>query len=381
MALSGTGMQMDALALGWLVLTETDNPFLVGLIASARMAFNFLALFSGAVADRVPRQRLLAIVMFLMTFLSLAMLALLLSGRLEVWHIFALVLTASVVRLFQMPAAQALVADILPEDRLSNGAALTTMGMNLNTVLGPLVGGFLFQAIKPQGVYAVIAILYLSAGILALYVRSSRTSSQSREDSVLKSMLEGLKYVKGQQVLWAMLLLAVILNFTGWPLHTSLMPVFARDVLGQGPTGLGMLMAAFGIGALMGSTGLASVRNIRNAGKWLILSVIIWHATMVVFSASHTFYLSLTILLLTGMAFSSTQVMMLTVILRTVLPEFRGRIMGLRSMAIYSFTFGSMNSGAIAGAWGAPVAANVNAAIGIGLVGLLSLFTPKLRRA
>ncbi|PKB74897.1 MAG: hypothetical protein BZY68_02200, partial [SAR202 cluster bacterium MP-SAtl-SRR3965592-G2] len=248
-------MQMDALALGWLVLTETNNPFLVGLIASARMAFNFLALFSGAVADRVPRQRLLAIVMFLMTFLSLAMLALLLSGRLEIWHIFALVLTASVVRLFQMPAAQALVADILPEDRLSNGAALTTMGMNLNTVLGPLVGGFLFQAIKPQGVYTVIALLYLSAGILALYIRSSRTGSQSREDSVLKSMLEGLKYVKGQQVLWAMILLAVILNFTGWPLHTSLMPVFARDVLGQGPTGLGMLMAAFGIGALIGSTG------------------------------------------------------------------------------------------------------------------------------
>ena len=111
MALSGTGMQMDALALGWLVLTETDNPFLVGLIASARMAFNFLALFSGAIADRVPRQRLLATVMLLMTLLSLVMLALLLSGRLEVWHIFALVLTASIVRLFQMPAAQALVAE------------------------------------------------------------------------------------------------------------------------------------------------------------------------------------------------------------------------------------------------------------------------------
>jgi len=374
-------MQMETLALGWLILIRTDSPFLVGLIASARMSLNFLALFSGAIADRVPRHRLLASVMFLMSLLSLGMLALLFSGRLEVWHIFALVLTGGLVRLFQMPAAQSLVGDILPEDRISNGAALTTMGMNLNTVVGPLIGGFLFRGIGPQGVYTVIALLYFSAGILELNIRSRRTTSQSREDSLLRSMLEGLKYVKGQQVLWAMLLLAVIINFTGWPLHTSLMPIFARDILGVDSAGLGMLMAAFGIGALMGSTGLASVRNLKNAGKLLILSVIIWHGTMVVFSASHSFYLSLSILLFTGMAFSSTQVMMLTVILRTTLPEFRGRIMGFRSLAIYTFTFGSMNSGAIAGTWGAPLAANINAAIGIGLVGVLALFTPKLRRA
>ena len=381
MTVAGTGMQMEAVALGWLVLIRTDSPFLVGLIASARMSLNFLALFSGAIADRVPRHRLLATVMFAMTLLSLGMLALLLSGRLEVWHIFALVLSGGMVRLFQMPAAQALVADTLPEDRISNGAALTTMGMNLNTVAGPLIGGFLFRGIGPQGVYAVIALLYFLGAILALSIRSSRTTTRSREDSVLRSMLEGLKYVKGQQVLWAMLLLAVIINFTGWPLHTSLMPIFARDVLGTDSAGLGILMAAFGIGALIGSTALASVRNLKSAGKLMLLSVIVWHGTMVAFAASHSFYLSLSILLLTGMAFSSTQVMMLTVVLRITLPEFRGRIMGLRSMAIYSFTFGSMNSGAIAGAWGAPLAANINAAIGIALVGALALFTPKLRRA
>ena len=102
---------------------------------------------------------------------------------------------------------------------------------------------------------------------------------------------------------------------------------------------------------------------------------------MLAFSASHSFYVSLSILLLTGMAFSSTQVLMLTVILRTTLPEFRGRILGLRSMAIYAYTFGSMNSGAIAGAWGAPLAASINGAIGILLAGILAFFTPKLRQA
>ncbi len=381
MALSGTAMQMEAVALGWLVLIRTDSPFLVGLIASARMALNFLALFSGAVADRVPRHRLVAAVMFTVSLLSLGMFTLLQSGRLEVWHIFALVLAGGMARLFQMPASQSLVGDILPADRISNGAALTTMGMNLNTVVGPLLGGFLFQAIGPEGVYAVITVLNSLGGVLALSIGSIRLSQDSREDSVVQAMLEGLKYVKGQQVLWGLLLLAVVINFTGWPLHTSLMPIFARDVLGTDSAGLGILMSTFGIGALIGSTLLASIRNLKSAGRLLFLSVIAWHATMLAFSASHSFYVSLSILLLTGMAFSSTQVLMLTVILRTTLPEFRGRILGLRSMAIYAYTFGSMNSGAIAGAWGAPLAASINGAIGILLAGILAFFTPKLRQA
>ncbi len=374
-------MQMEAVALGWLVLIRTDSPFLVGLIASARMALNFLALFSGAVADRVPRHRLVAAVMFTVSLLSLGMFTLLQSGRLEVWHIFALVLAGGMARLFQMPASQSLVGDILPADRIPNGAALTTMGMNLNTVVGPLLGGFLFQAIGPEGVYAVITVLNFLGGVLALSIGSIRLSQDSREDSVVQAMLEGLKYVKGQQVLWGLLLLAVVINFTGWPLHTSLMPIFARDVLGTDSAGLGILMSTFGIGALIGSTLLASMRNLKSAGSLLFLSVIAWHATMLAFSASHSFYVSLSILLLTGMAFSSTQVLMLTVILRTTLPEFRGRILGLRSMAIYAYTFGSMNSGAIAGAWGAPLAAGINGAIGILLAGILAFFTPKLRQA
>lgn len=374
-------MQMEAVALGWLVLIRTDSPFLVGLIASARMALNFLALFSGAIADRVPRHRLVAAVMFAMFLLNLVMVTLLQSGRLETWHIFALVLAGGLIRLFQMPASQSMVADILPAERIPNGAALTTMGMNLNTVVGPLVGGFLFQAVGANGVYAVIAVLNLSGGVLALSIGSIRNSAQSREDSVFKAMLEGLKYVKGQQVLWGILLLAVIINFTGWPLHTSLMPIFARDVLGTDSAGLGMLMAAFGIGALIGSTIFASMRNLRSAGKLLILSVIAWHATMLAFAASHSFCLSMSILLLTGMAFSSTQVLMLTVILRTTMPDFRGRILGMRSMAIYAYSFGSLNSGAIAGAWSAPLAATINGVVGIVLAGTLAFFTPKLRRA
>jgi predicted MFS family arabinose efflux permease len=172
---------------------------------------------------------------------------------------------------------------------------------------------------------------------------------------------------------------AIIANFTGWPFHTSLMPIFARDVLGTGSAGLGMLISAFGIGALVGSVSLASVRDLRCTGRFLLVAMVAWHGTMAAFSASTSIYLSLGILVMTGIAFSSTQVLMLTVLLRAAPPEFRGRVMGLRVLAIYAYTFGSMSAGAIAGAWGAPWAANMSAALGIALVGILALFTPKLR--
>lgn len=381
MAISGTSTQMESVVLGWFVLTLTDSPFLVGLIASARMALNWLALFSGAIADRVSKQRLLAVVEFSQTALALLMLTLILTGTLQLWHIFALTVTGGFVRTFQMPASQSLVADSLREDLISNGAALTNMGRNINSIMGPLLGGFLFGLYGPQGAYAVISVLTCMSGLCALLITTVRATSRIDEQSVLRSILEGLKYVKGQQVLWGVLVLAVIINFTGWPLHTNLMPIFARDVLGTDSAGLGLLLSAFGVGALVGSMSFASVRNLASPGKLLIIAVLAWHGSMVLFAVSTSFYLSMAILALVGMAFSSTQVMMLTLILRTTLPEFRGRVVGLRTLAIYAYTFGSANSGAVAGAMGAPLASAFNGVAGVVLLGLLAVVTPKLRRA
>jgi len=345
------------------------------------LGLNFLALFAGAIADRVSRQSLLTAVEYLMAALGLIMLGLILSDTLEVWHIFALTGVGGLVRMFQTPSAQSLVADTLAPERIANGAALTIMGRNLATIVGPLAGGVLFQSSGAEGAYFAIVLLYVLSGSAALLVKASRTTKPKDGGSVLSTTLQGLKYVKGEQVLWATLLLAVIANLTGWPLHTSLMPIFARDVLGTGAAGLGMLMSAFGVGALVGSMGLAWVRNLRYAGRLLLVAIVLWHTSMVAFAASSSIPLSLGILVLTGMSFSATQVLMLTELLRTVPPDYRGRVMGLRVLAIYGHALGSMSSGAMAGVWGAPWAAQINAVVGIALVSALALVAPKLRRA
>ena len=336
---------MEAVVLGWFILTLTDSPFLVGAISAARMSLNIMALFAGAIVDRVPRHKILAAVEFLMAGFAGVMLVLVLSGQLETWHIFAIAVVSGTVRVFQMPAAQAMVADTLPQERIANGAAFNNLGRNIAMLIGPLMGGILFHSFGPKGAFTAIAALYFVSGWVALYIRSSSVSDPNGKAmaprSVIRDVIDGLKYVKGQQVLWATLVLALTFESTGWTFHTTLMPIFARDVLDTDSVGLGWLLFAFGIGAVAASLGWAMFRDLRHVGKLMIGSVVVWHASILVFSATHSFYLSMAVLTVTGAGFASTQVFLLSALLGNSLAEYRGRVMSLRSLAIYSFALGS----------------------------------------
>lgn len=375
------GTQMESAVLGWFVLTLTDSPFLVGLIAAARMSMNFLAIFAGAVVDLVPRNRLLAGVEFVMGSMGILMLVLILTDSLAVWHIFAIVMFLGVIRLCQMPSAQSLVADTLPADRLSHGAAFNTVAMNLAMLVGPVVGGLLFKAYGPQGAYLAITSLYLASGMTALAIRITRTRRVGPTESVIRTVAHGLRYAVGNQVIWGVLLIAVIINLAGWTLHTSLAPIFARDVLNTDSAGLGLLLFAFGAGALTGSLTLAAMPSLPNPGRLLILAVLAWHTTILAFSFSQSFYLSMGVLALVGMSFAATQALILTLLLRAIQAEFRGRVISLRSFAILAFSPGSVGAGAMAGVWGAPVAAQVVGVTGIALTLVLAAAAPKLRQA
>ncbi len=380
-ALVGMGTQMESAVLGWFMLTLTDSPFLVGAIAGARMAMNFLAIFAGAIIDILPRNWILATVEFVMGTMGVVMLILILTGWLEVWHIFAITLFMGIIRLFQMPTAQSLVADTLPADRLSNGAAFNTIAMNLAMLVGPVVGGILFKAYGPQGAYLVIACLYLASGMMAVGIRANQSRRAGPTESVIRSVGQGLRYALGNQVIWAVLAIAVIINLAGWTLHTSLAPIFARDVLGTDSVGLGLMLFAFGSGALAGSMSWAMVPRLTHAGTLLLVAVFMWHATILLFSLSHWFYLSLAILVLVGASFASTQALILTLLLRATHAEFRGRVMSLRSFAILAYSFGTLGAGALAGIWGAPAAAQVVGITGITLLIVLAVLAPKLRQA
>ena len=380
MTVSQMGSQMETVVVVWYVLNLTDSPLLVGLTATARLGFNFLALFAGATADIVPRRTLMIIVQAVLASLAVLMLVLIATDSIEVWHIFVITLLAGLARIFQMPTAQSLAVDSVVPERIPNAVALISAAMNLALIIGPILGGLLFDVFGPAGAYVMVASVYILSGSLTFLIGETRVTIAKKGESVFSLVAEGLRYVKGNQLLWSALFVAVIFNITGFSFHTTLVPIFAKDVLGQDSFGLGILISTFGIGGLVGSMFWASIPNVKHTGIFCFLAVIGWHSTMIVFAASTNFYLSVGILAVTGMMFSSSLVLVLTVLMKTGLPEFRGRLMGLRTLAIYAHAFGSLGAGAIAGVWGAPSAAVLSGIFGISMMLGLALLAPKLRR-
>ncbi|MDE0720815.1 MAG: MFS transporter [Dehalococcoidia bacterium] len=380
MTVSQMGSQMETVVVVWYVLNLTDSPLLVGLTATARLGFNFLALFAGATADIVPRRTLMIIVQAVLASLAALMLVLIATDLIEVWHIFVITLLAGLARIFQMPTAQSLAVDSVVPERIPNAVALISAAMNLGLIIGPILGGLLFDVFGPGGAYVMVASVYVLSGSLTFLIGQTRVTIANKGESVFSLVAEGLRYVRGNQLLWSALFVAVIFNITGFSFHTTLVPIFAKDVLGQDSFGLGILISTFGIGGLVGSMFWAAIPNVKHTGIFCFLAVIGWHSTMIVFAASTNFYLSVGILAVTGMMFSSSLVLVLTVLMKTGLPEFRGRLMGLRTLAIYAHAFGSLGAGAIAGVWGAPSAAVLSGIFGISMMLGLALLAPKLRR-
>ena len=380
MTVSQMGSQMETVVVVWYVLNLTDSPLLVGLTATARLGFNFLALFAGATADIVPRRTLMIIVQTVLASLAALMLVLIATDLIEVWHIFVITLLAGLARIFQMPTAQSLAVDSVVPERIPNAVALISAAMNLGLIIGPILGGLLFDVFGPEGAYVMVASVYVLSGSLTFLIGETRVSIANKGESVFSLVAEGLRYVKGNQLLWSALFVAVIFNITGFSFHTTLVPIFAKDQLGQDSFGLGILLSTFGIGGLVGSMFWAAIPNVKHTGIFCFLAVVGWHSTMIVFAASTNFYLSVGILAVTGMMFSSSLVLVLTVLMKTGLPEFRGRLMGLRTLAIYAHAFGSLGAGAIAGVWGAPSAAVLSGIFGISMMLGLALLAPKLRR-
>ena len=165
-------------------------------------------------------------------------------------------------------------------------------------------------------------------GWVALYVRSSGGAVGRTSESVARSVIGGLRYVKGQQVLWATLVLVLIFESSGWTFHTTLVPIFARNELNADSGGLGLLLFAFGAGAVSASLVWAMIGSGRPVGRYMIGSVIVWHASILVFATSQSFYVSMAILVVTGAGFASTQFFMLSALLGNSLSEYRGREIG-----------------------------------------------------
>ena len=341
--ISFMAMNMQMITRGWLVLRlENDSPLaLVLVMVSFAAPMTVVSLVGGALADRFPKKNLIIISQSanaVMTFVLAMMDA---SGM--IW--FGAVLIIGVINgsmmAINMPSRQAIISDIVPENKLMNAVALNNSAMNLTRIIGPAIAGFLIVFIGTSGVFYLISIIYVFSVLSLLMIKTNAVQAKGAKKSVGKDIFEGLRYVWSDVNLRGLILMAFLPSLFGFTLF-ALLPVWAREALNVNSSDLGILMTMMGVGALIGTLGLAGVRKFSRRGVLLLGLGVTWGIALVGLANSMIFPVAIPFLLIVGLISSVYMSLNMTLTQTASAPEMRGRVMSIMMM-----TFGLMPIGAL----------------------------------
>ena len=260
---------MEMLVVGWLVLELTDSAWQVALVGFYRsIPLLIVGFIAGPLASRLGRFRLILLSQGASQVVIFILTALLWTDQIALWHLQASAVIFGISWSFNWTSRRALVPDIVGKDQTVEAMLLESFTSNISRVLGPLLGGVLIDILGAPGGYTAVAIISAISLCCMFLVRppASPTASSSNA-SPWTLMVEGLRYMRRNQTILGALLITVVMNFFIFP-YQILLPVFARDVLSQGPVGLGWLGAANGIGAFVGLCLVNRLRGVFSRG-WI----------------------------------------------------------------------------------------------------------------
>lgn len=356
-SISLIGTWMTRIATSWLVYRLSGSAFLLGVVGFAGQIPSFvLAPFAGVLVDRWNRHRLLVITQVLALLQSLAMAILALTGLIKIWQVILLSIFQGLINAFDMPARQAFVIEMVERrSDLANAIALNSSMVNAARLLGPSLGGVVIAAVGEGWCFMIDAISYLAviASLLAMKI-TPRMLKPSERANIFQQLREGWTYAANFAPIRNILVLLALVSLVGMP-YTVLMPVFANDVLHGGPNTLGLLMAASGVGALIGALFLAARKSVLGLGKFIPSTAAVFGLGLIAFSFTRVLWLSLSLMVVTGLGFMIQMATSNTVLQTIVEEDKRGRVMSFYTMAFMGTApFGSLLAGSVAERIGAP---------------------------
>ena len=356
-SISLIGTWMTRIATSWLVYRLTGSALLLGVVGFAGQIPSFvLAPFAGVLVDRWNRHRLLVTTQVLALVQSLALALLTLTGVIKIWHVLALSIVQGLINAFDMPVRQAFVVEMVERrEDLANAIALNSSMVNAARLLGPSIGGIVIAAVGEGWCFMTDAISYLAviASLLAMTIKPRELPTR-KHANMLKQLHEGWIYASRFAPIRDVLILLALVSLVGMP-YTVLMPVFANQILHGGPSTLGWLMAASGVGALFGALLLAARKSILGLGKWIPITAAAFGIGLVAFSFARVTWVSLLLMMVTGFGFMVQMAASNTVLQTIVEEDKRGRVMSFYTMAFMGTApFGSLLAGSVAERIGAP---------------------------
>jgi MFS family permease len=349
------GTWMQSIAQDWLVYRLTGSALLLGVVAfMGHIPVLILSPVTGIVADRFDRRRTIVLTQITSMMLALILAALTLTGIVRVWEILVLATLLGVVTAFDVPARQSFLMDMVGREDLLNAIALNSSMFNAARMIGPAVAGVLVASIGEGWCFFANGVSYVAviAGLLMMRLTSQMPPQPA--GSVIQHMTEGFRFARSTTPVRALLLLVGMVSLVGMP-FTVLMPIFADRILHGGPQGLGLLMGATGVGALLGGLTLASKRSVQGLGRWVWTAAVGFGVSLILFSFSRHFWLSLALLMPAGFGMM-VQMGATNTLLQVMAPDrLRGRVMALYSMMFIGMApVGALLGGALASKIGAP---------------------------
>jgi MFS family permease len=355
-AISLIGSWMTQVATIWLVYHLTNSAWLLGFVGFAGQIPSFiLSPFGGILVDRWNRHRILIITQILAMIQSFALAILALTGIIHISHIILLSIFQGFIMAFDSPARQAFVTEMVDKkEDLGNAIALNSSIFNGARLVGPAIAGLLIASVGAGACFLIDGLSYIAviAGLLAMKLKPREIAVQTT--NVWQRLKEGFIYAFGFPPIRAILLLLALFSFMGMP-YTVLVPIFATKILHGGADTLGFLMAASGVGALIGGIYLSSRQTVIGLGKVIAFSPAILGIGLVIFSQSRILWLSLLMMLIVGCA-SILQIASSNTFLQTIVEDDkRGRLMSWYTMSFLGILpFGNLAAGALASRIGAP---------------------------
>ena len=383
---------MDQVARGWLIYSITGSALQLGLAAAARgLPLIFFSLIAGAFADRSGRKAQLVIAQVTNAVIAVVLATLVLIGKVEPWHIYVTGFLAGSVQAFQQPARQTLVGDIVGDDRLMNALALNSAVTNVSRMLGPTIAGLII-AIVPRltggvipgvaGSYYVEGLMYITATIWTFQMRvpERRTEEWLREvEPFWRSIRTGFGYVASERDVRALMILGLGPLAFGQA-YSNLMPIFARDILGGGPTLQGVLLSMVGLGSLVGALTVASMRRSHGYGRPIVVGGACFCALVFAFASSEWIWLSVILAAGIGIANVTYNTQNQT-LLQVIAPRhLRGRVMSIRALERGLVPFATLLAGGLAEAFGGPNALRIMSSVGLAIVVLVVVTSPQIVR-
>ena len=374
---------MDFLAIGWIALELTDSPFLVGVVSFSRtIPLLLTGLFAGIIIDRFGRRRIVLTAQILHAAVAASMALLFFLDVAVYWHLVVSAFAFGTLWSIDFPARRSLIPDLVGKESTADAVMCEGVALNGGRVIGPLAAGYVLHLAGPLGCYVLLTTVSLVSFTFLRLLPSGDLPRESlpKAESPWKQLREGLSYVRRHQVILAVILITMVLNYFCFP-YLALLPVFVRDVLFEEARELGFIGMATGIGALPGIFLIYRLKRVVSGGMIYSVGSLVFSLGLIAFAMSTSFSLSFFLLILVGVGHACFGLMQSILILNSATDQMRSRAMGLIVLAIGMSPLGKLQVGALASKFGAPFAVQTSALAAAVLIIVIVALLPGIWRA